>query len=649
VGRLEERVLEQSWHAGQRFCDAFLFILPFLRIYKEYCTNFDAARRRLETLAQAHDSSGSGDRWRKFWHSAQQHPDCAGLGLGSFLIQPVQRIPRYILLLRELIKHTWSGHPDVADCRKALREMEDMALMVNEALHASDLSNELLTSHERFGRHIFGGLLAPHRQFITSGRLLLLPMDAMLGEGAEAAAAEAAAAEERRARTEVEANARAEAQAQADAEAPVDSTALPDEAPAQHGGTASLPLPLPLPLAPPMLLTPVIACTTQGAPAPPPMSSRGARAASTMLGRRSSSPSAPGGKSGSSGNSHAVTAKPRTVQAYLFSDLLLLTAIDEPAKKQSTVFGGGLGGLSGGGGLGGGSGSGGGKAAKAKTEKYFGHMFITCHTAVRALRSEDNAHSAFSVTDLGHLTQSGRLHAVGGNGLGADAGVALGDAAATAVEEGGEEESVAAGGGGGAGVASGSVGGAGDASMQMMQSVVEEGGEGEGVAGGVGGAQGGAGAEAIAPEGGGEPPSGAAGATLRRATSSRGLQAGLQAAQMFSGAARRVSKISGIGGSWGGGGNSSAGARGAGPGGSGGSFSPALLAVCMRASSLHEMKIWTDAFVDLARAAPLTPVAGKGALVSNVSAQSQRRERAARTTSADAPVCSGFLTKVRGA
>ena len=54
---------------------------------------------------------------REMVTKAQQSPRCAGQSLQSLLIMPVQRVPRYELLLRELIKQTDDDHVDMADLR----------------------------------------------------------------------------------------------------------------------------------------------------------------------------------------------------------------------------------------------------------------------------------------------------------------------------------------------------------------------------------------------------------------------------------------------------------------------------------------------------------------------------------------------------
>jgi hypothetical protein len=47
--------------------------------------------------------------------------------LDSLLIAPVQRIPRYILLLRDLIKSTAVDHPDYKNLCASLALMQEVA------------------------------------------------------------------------------------------------------------------------------------------------------------------------------------------------------------------------------------------------------------------------------------------------------------------------------------------------------------------------------------------------------------------------------------------------------------------------------------------------------------------------------------------
>eukprot|EP00966_Prymnesium_polylepis_P020165 465028-Prymnesium_polylepis.1 len=56
----------------------------------------------------------------------------AGGGLINLLIQPVQRVPRYKLLLEQLLKLTPADHPDHAPTKDSLAAISRLAVGVNE-------------------------------------------------------------------------------------------------------------------------------------------------------------------------------------------------------------------------------------------------------------------------------------------------------------------------------------------------------------------------------------------------------------------------------------------------------------------------------------------------------------------------------------
>ena len=47
------------------------------------------------------------------------------------LIKPVQRIPRYVLFIKDLLKHTAPSHPDHSPLQQALGELTMLAERVN--------------------------------------------------------------------------------------------------------------------------------------------------------------------------------------------------------------------------------------------------------------------------------------------------------------------------------------------------------------------------------------------------------------------------------------------------------------------------------------------------------------------------------------
>lgn len=75
----------------------------------------------------------------------QRARDSAGkLSLDDLLIKPVQRIPRYVLFVKDLLKHTNHTHPDHTLLQQALGELTMLAESVNE----SERERERLDQHK---------------------------------------------------------------------------------------------------------------------------------------------------------------------------------------------------------------------------------------------------------------------------------------------------------------------------------------------------------------------------------------------------------------------------------------------------------------------------------------------------------------------
>ncbi|KAJ3260401.1 hypothetical protein HK103_000543 [Boothiomyces macroporosus] len=98
------------------------------------------------------------------------HPDSHGLVLQAFLILPVQRIPRYKLLLEDLYKHTPEDHPDHENIKKAIESVSQVATFVNETIR----NHEAMLQMVDIQKSLIGfkdNLLIPGRRFIRRGRV----------------------------------------------------------------------------------------------------------------------------------------------------------------------------------------------------------------------------------------------------------------------------------------------------------------------------------------------------------------------------------------------------------------------------------------------------------------------------------------------
>jgi hypothetical protein len=58
-----------------------------------------------------------------------------GLAVEAFLIKPVQRLPKYVLLLKDLLKHTDPDDDDYARIELALKQFKDVNSSINEKMN----------------------------------------------------------------------------------------------------------------------------------------------------------------------------------------------------------------------------------------------------------------------------------------------------------------------------------------------------------------------------------------------------------------------------------------------------------------------------------------------------------------------------------
>lgn len=112
---------EHSLNMGSIFSN---FSADALQCYKIYLVNFEKAMTRRGFLLTKNK------KFAKFVERACQDPKCLGCGIESLLISPVQRIPRYRLLLEELLKYTPEGHSEHREVMSSLGKIKRIANQV---------------------------------------------------------------------------------------------------------------------------------------------------------------------------------------------------------------------------------------------------------------------------------------------------------------------------------------------------------------------------------------------------------------------------------------------------------------------------------------------------------------------------------------
>ena len=100
--------------------------------------------------------------------------ECRNLSLESFLIMPVQRVPRYVMLLADLLKNTFPEHPDHRDVQQALVKMKQVGDFINESKRDSENNAKQVEVANCMVGKVPGGIFGPSRRFIREGPIRIL-------------------------------------------------------------------------------------------------------------------------------------------------------------------------------------------------------------------------------------------------------------------------------------------------------------------------------------------------------------------------------------------------------------------------------------------------------------------------------------------
>ncbi|XP_069947976.1 FYVE, RhoGEF and PH domain-containing protein 4 isoform X2 [Cherax quadricarinatus] len=160
--QLEERMAQ--WEQNRRIGDIMKSFAPFLKMYTEYVRNFDNAM----TLINQWQSKCP--RFAAIMDEIHSMEVCGNLTLQHHMLSPVQRIPRYEMLLRDYLKKLPEDSPDRHDTEKALHLVSTAANHANDAMKKIDKFEKLLEIQESLGGA--EDLVSPTRELIKEGKII---------------------------------------------------------------------------------------------------------------------------------------------------------------------------------------------------------------------------------------------------------------------------------------------------------------------------------------------------------------------------------------------------------------------------------------------------------------------------------------------
>jgi hypothetical protein len=168
---LQKRVA--TWSTKATIGDVILDNCDFLIKYKKYLTNYNTSLVALRHLVKRKPDFAQ----IKQSFEVQQQKTTA-LTLDSFLIMPVQRIPRYVLLLKELLKYTNPSHPDFPLLEQAYAKVKKILDELNRGIDQETHTRvqKIISIEDDIDgveEYLPSGLYAPHRFLVREGLLKL--------------------------------------------------------------------------------------------------------------------------------------------------------------------------------------------------------------------------------------------------------------------------------------------------------------------------------------------------------------------------------------------------------------------------------------------------------------------------------------------
>lgn len=136
-------------------------MIPFFMVYTVYCNAYDKAASKLTDLLQSRPA-------------LQRHLEVeqcceSGMSLQSFLIMPIQRLPRYVLLLSEMVKLAPAGMRGAGAIERALGKVKKLASGVNDKMGHWIAKEKVVQIAGKFVVAV--DLLAPNRFAVHDGWL----------------------------------------------------------------------------------------------------------------------------------------------------------------------------------------------------------------------------------------------------------------------------------------------------------------------------------------------------------------------------------------------------------------------------------------------------------------------------------------------
>eukprot|EP00013_Stygamoeba_regulata_P020603 CAMPEP_0177661650 /NCGR_PEP_ID=MMETSP0447-20121125/18818_1 /TAXON_ID=0 /ORGANISM="Stygamoeba regulata, Strain BSH-02190019" /LENGTH=719 /DNA_ID=CAMNT_0019167059 /DNA_START=133 /DNA_END=2292 /DNA_ORIENTATION=+ len=144
--------------------EIFVHMVPLFKAYSVYVSTYNTGKETLEGLLKSNKQLAS-------FLVDLKNKSGTQMDIHNFIMMPIQRIPRYKMLLNEMLRNTAVGHRNWNSIREALVLISEVAVEINKARPAAEHSAMIEAIQAKVADSEFLQLVQPHRQFVCEGFL----------------------------------------------------------------------------------------------------------------------------------------------------------------------------------------------------------------------------------------------------------------------------------------------------------------------------------------------------------------------------------------------------------------------------------------------------------------------------------------------
>jgi hypothetical protein len=156
----------ESFDDKTNISEVFLKNANSLKLYTDYINNFNISMTTIKACEQNKNYTTIVST------ITVQNNNGVQFTLGGLMIQPVQRIPRFVMMLEDLIKNTWDIHTDLEGLQLACQEIKKVATYINEQKREFENTEKLVALQSKIGKK--ADIAGPDRKIVWEGTVQIL-------------------------------------------------------------------------------------------------------------------------------------------------------------------------------------------------------------------------------------------------------------------------------------------------------------------------------------------------------------------------------------------------------------------------------------------------------------------------------------------